>query len=231
MMAATISVAIRSTMNTASKTLMNTKLRPLSLCALAVFLCSCAATSVKESWKAPDSHPPSGKIAVLTVDERRDLRIGFENRFVTYLERAGTPALTTFNLLSLSEIKQDKQAAAQRLLASGTEALLIMRLVNVGSSYRETRPGGERYASTINGFETTGWYDYLSMGYMDMSATYGNEKLSVLLETSLYDLKTEKRMWSGMSETVLKGNMDRVAEMDPLVEKIIAAMRKDGVIR
>jgi hypothetical protein len=218
-------------MNTASRTLVKTKLRSFCVCALAAFLCSCAATSVKNSWKAPDSHPPSGKIAVLTVDERRDLRIGFENRFVAYLGRAGTPASTTFDLLSLSEIKQDKQAAVQRFLGSGMEALLIMRLVNVGSSYRESRPGGERYVSTITGFENMGWYDYLSVGYMDMSPTYGNEKLSVILETSLYDLKTEKRLWSGISETVLKGNMDRVAEMDPLVEKIVAAMRKDAVIR
>jgi hypothetical protein len=210
---------------------MKTKLHPLCLCALAAFLCSCAATSVEKTSKAPDSHPPSGKIAVLTVDERKDLRIGFENRFATYLGRAGTPASTTFNLLSLSEIKQDKQAAVQRLLGSGMEAVLVMRLVNVGRSYRESRPGGERYASTITGFETMGWYDYLSVGYMDMSPTYGNEKLSVILETGLYDLKTEKRLWSGITETVLKEHMDRVAEMDPLVEKIIAAMRKDGVIR
>jgi hypothetical protein len=210
---------------------MKTKLRSLCLCALAAFLCSCAATSVKQSSKTPDSNPPSGKIAVLTVDERRDLRIGFENRFATYLGRAGTPASTTFDLLSLSEIKQDKQSAKQRLLGSGMEALLIMRLVNVGSAYRESRPGAQRYAETITGLETMGWYDYFSVGYMDMSPTYGNEKLSVILETGLYDLKTEKRLWSGITETVLKESMDRVAEMDPLVEKIVAAMRKDGAIR
>jgi len=29
---------------------------------------------------------------------------------------------------------------------------------------------------------------------------------------------------------VMKEYMDRVAEMDPLVEKIIAAMHKDGVV-
>ena len=53
---------------------------------------------------------------------------------------------------------------------------------------------------------------------------------SVYLETSLYDLKTEKRLWSGVTETILTENVDRVAELDPLVEKIVAAMRKDGVI-
>jgi hypothetical protein len=66
---------------------------------------------------------------------------------------------------------------------------------------------------------------------MDMSSTYGSLKQTVYLETSLYNLKTEKRVWSGVTQTVVTENMDRVAEMDPLIEKILAAMRKDGVIR
>jgi hypothetical protein len=66
---------------------------------------------------------------------------------------------------------------------------------------------------------------------MDMSSTYGTLKQTVYLETGVYDLKTEKRLWSGITQTVVKENMDRVAEIDPLIEKIVAAMRKDGVIR
>jgi hypothetical protein len=209
---------------------MNTK-STLWFGALAALFCSCAATSVKHTWKAPESQPPAGKIAVVTVDERKDLRIGFENRFVTYLERAGTPAITTFNLLSLNEIKQDKQAAVARFNAEGASELIILRLMDVSGSYHESRPGSEVYAPTFTGIESTGWYDYYSVGFMNMSSTYGSLKQNVYLETSLYDLKTEKRAWSGVTETVLKENMDRVAEMDPLVMKIVAAMRKDGVIR
>ena len=41
----------------------NLKLRTRALCVLASLLCSCAATSVKETWKAPDVHRPAGKIA------------------------------------------------------------------------------------------------------------------------------------------------------------------------
>ena len=43
--------------------------------------------------------------------------------------------MVTFDLLSLPQIKEDKRAAADRLRASGAEALLILRLVDVGSSY------------------------------------------------------------------------------------------------
>jgi hypothetical protein len=201
------------------------------LCALATLVCSCAATSVKKTWKSPECQQPVGKIAVLAIEERGLVRQGFENRFVRELSKAGAPGLVTFDLLSLPQIKEDKRAAADRFRASGAEAILIMRLVDVGTAYRESRAGKERYTPVVTGVDTTGWYDYFSVGYMDMSSTYGNLTQTVSIETSLYDLKTEKRLWSGLTRTIVRENMDRVAEMDPLVEKIVAAMRKDGVIR
>jgi hypothetical protein len=210
---------------------MTAMFHPISLCALAALLCSCAATSVKKTWKAPDCQQPVGKIAVLTIEERGLLRQGFENRFVAQLTKAGASALVTYDLLSLPEIKEDKQAAAARFRASGVEAILILRLVDVGSSYRESRAGRERYVPVLTGINSVGWYDYYSVGFMDMSTTYGSLTQTVYLETGLYDLKTEKCLWSGLTQTVVKENMDRVAEMDPLVGMIIAAMRKDGVIR
>ena len=118
------------------------------------------------------------------------------------LAKTGSPAVTTFDLLSLPQIKQDKRAAADRFGASGAEVLLILRLINKTSSYREMRPGPERYAPVLTGLDSMGWYDYYSVGFMDMGATYGSMKESVYLESALYDLKTEKRLWSGVTRTV-----------------------------
>ena len=205
------------------------KLRPLALCALASLFCSCAATSVKQTWKSPDCRQPVGKIAVVAVDDRGLLRQGFENRFVRYLSDAGAPAEVTFDLLSLPQIKQDKRAAADRLRASGAEALLVMRLMDVGSSYRVNRVGGDLSAPGMAGVDTT--FDDFGREFTDTSSTYVDLTQAVGLQSSLYDLKTEKRLWFALTQTVLKDNMDRVAQMDPLVEKIVAAMKKDGVIR
>jgi len=207
----------------------NIMLRPLALCALAALCCSCAATSVKKTWKSPDCRQPVGKIAVLAIDDRGLLRQGFENRFVRYLANVGASAVVTFDLLSLPQIKEDKRAAAERFQASGAEAVLILRLMDVGNSYQVSRVGGEFSAPGITGVDTT--FDDFGGALLDMSSTYGDLTQTVGLQTSLYDLKTEKRLWFALTQTVLKENMDRVAQMDPLVEKIVAAMRKDGVIR
>ena len=210
---------------------MNMRPRHLYLVVLSALLCSCAATSIKKTWKSPDLHQPVGKIAVLTVDPRVLLRQGFENRLAGQLIKAGTPALVTFDKLGLEAIKADKAAAADKLQAEGAQAVLILRLLGVGTSYRESQPGGPSYAGTITGIESMGWYDYYSVGFMNMSPTYGNLEQKVYLESILFDLKSEKRVWSAVSLTVIKENVDRVGEMDPLVGKIVEAMRKDGVIQ
>ena len=205
--------------------------RSLAGCALAVLLCSCTGTSVKQTWKSPEFHrSPFTKIAVLAIDDRRSLRRDFESRFVTELGKGGATAITTLDLLSLPEINQDKKAAAARLRDAGAEAVVTLRLAASASSFHEVRPAAERYSDVITGTDTTGWYDYYSVAYMDMSPTYGSVKQHVFIETSLFDLATAKRVWSGVTQTVLTETMDPVDQIKPLAVKVVDAMRKDGVV-
>jgi hypothetical protein len=69
------------------------------------------------------------------------------------------------------------------------------------------------------------------MAFTDMSSTYGSLKQKTRIETGLFDLKTAKPIWSGLTETVTAYDTDRVAEADKIVAKVLGAMRKDGVIR
>ncbi len=205
--------------------------RSIAVCSLVALLCSCTSTSVKQTWKSPDRQAsPFTRFAVLAVDERIDVRKAFELRMIRDLRNAGAWAVTTFDRLSLTQINQDKPAAAERLRADGAETLVLIRLKDVASSYRESRPGSERYAEVITGMEMGTWYDYYSVAFADLSPTYGNLKQKVYLETSLYDLKTAKRLWSGLTQTVVTETMDRLAELDPITAKFVAAMRKDGMV-
>jgi hypothetical protein len=208
------------------------KLRYVGFLALATLLCSCAATSVKHTWKSPDYHGgPATKVAVLAVEERGLLRQGFENRFVADLQKEGVTAFTTFNLLTLSEIKQDKVAAEARFRSAGADVVLILKMMELGSSYREVQTGRNRYAlGSAVGSESDTWYSYYTASITDLAPTYGTLRQNLQLETVLFDLKSAKRLWTGVSVTIIKEGMDRVAEMDPIVSKFVAAMRKDGMI-
>ncbi len=206
-------------------------LRPIAGCTLALLLCSCTGTSLKQTWKSPDY--PGGtktRLAVVAVDERTDVRKAVESRLVRQLRQAGASAAPTYDRFSLAQMNQDKAAAAQRLQADGTEAVVIIRLRDLASFYRESRPGPERYAEVITGYEMGPWYDYFTVAYMDMNVTYGNLKQKLYLETSIFDLKTATRLWSGLTQTVLTETMDPLPQMDKIAAKVVAAMQKDGLI-
>ncbi len=206
------------------------KLRTTAACALIPLLCSCAATSLKSTWKAPDYQGgPLTKLAVLAVDERIEVRQAVESRLAVELQKGGASAFTCFDRLSLPQINQDKPGAAQRLRADGATVVVILRLRDISSTYRESRPGYESYAGVTTGYEPGVWYDYYSVAYTDMGVTYGNLKQRVYLETSIYDLTTAKRLWSALTKTVVGERMDKLTEADRIAAKVVAAMRKDGV--
>ncbi len=195
-------------------------------------LCGCANTSIKQSWKSPAYHDgPLQKIAVVAVDERGLVRQGFENRFERDLRASRQEAAATHELLSLPEIKADKNAAAARLRGTGATAVLIVRLIDQTTYGREVQATHERWVPTVTGYDNYGWYDCYSVAYMNLGVTWGSSKQKVYLDSSLFDLKSGQRLWSALTLTSLKEETDRLAEVDSLVDKVVAAMRKDGLAR
>jgi hypothetical protein len=68
---------------------MNVKVHLSASCVLAALLCSCAATSIKKTWKASEGRMPVTRIAVIAVEDRGILRQGLENRLRAELAKAG----------------------------------------------------------------------------------------------------------------------------------------------
>ena len=207
-----------------------------SLFALAVLMAGCGASSVKQTWKDPGyTGGPVRKVAVLTVEERPMLRQALENRFRNQLEKGGQPAAVTHELLTLPEIKENREAAAARLREAAADSVLIVRLVDSQTRAREVRATPALFAPVTTGIGTDygyhGWYDYYSVAFMDMGTVWGSLEQRVYLESSLFDLTSGKRLWSGLTETTFKDNQDRLEEADVLVGKVLAAMRKDQLVR
>jgi hypothetical protein len=210
---------------------MNLKtLRDLLMATFAVLLCSCSATSLKSTWKSPDYHGgPVRKVAVLAMDQGSGYRPMFEGQVVAQLEQRGQAAFKTLDLLTVPEIKADKQAAAAKLRAAGADSVLIVRLVDsVDQSSLAPSTRSSTTVTTESG--STGWFEY----FTSYSSGPGMEKsltLNVFLETSLYDLQSEKKLWSGLTKTVVSEDMDRSAAVGPLVTTILDALRADGLVR
>jgi len=199
-------------------------------------LAGCAANRLENTWKSPAyTTGPVKKIAVIAVDERGMVRKGFENRFVRDLGERQQPAIVTYELIALPDIKADKEAAAKAFSTAGADSVLIVRLVSASSQSRQVEARPEAYVPVITGFNdyysAYGWYDYYTVAFTDMGASWGSTKQYIYLDTSLHDLATGKRIWSTITRTTLKDDSDRLAELDTLCVKVVSAMHKDGVVR
>jgi len=213
---------------------MKTNIHLFAFAALSLCLFGCAApSSVKQTWKSPAHNSgPVQKVAVVAVDERGLIRQAFENRLVRDMRRGGQSAITTHDLLSLPELKADKRAAAARLRQAGADTVMVIRLADQASDAYQVRATSSAYVETVTGSETTvAGYDYYTVAFTDMGTVWSNTKMYVDLDTSLFDLNNGQRLWSCHTLTVLKEETDRLAEADALVAKIIAALRKDGLVR
>lgn len=205
----------------------------LTLAAMtAALLTSCSTTSVKTTWKAPDHKGgPVQKVALLAVEERGLVRGGFENRFVNQLTKQGQAAFATYEMLSLPDIKANKEGAAAALRQAGADSVLILRLMDTTTRFAEVRQSGEAYAPVTTGFGTDGWYNYYTVALTDMTTLRGSTRQNVILETSLFDLATGKRLWTCITDTLVKDGVDKLEVADAFVAKAVAALRKEGLVR
>jgi hypothetical protein len=213
--------------NRLNRTIMTIKPASVFGPTLAVLLCSCAATSIQTAWKSPEyKGPPVQKVAVLVVEDRGSIRRPLEREFAAQLTQQNQGVLTTFDLLSLEEIKGNKDAAAARLRQVGADSVLIMRLVHKVNEERQVHT-----SPNASGYGSSGWYDYYSVAFVDMGTVRSSSRDYLYLDTSLYDLNTDKRIWSCLTQTVLSEDADRYAEVTPLVSKVVGKLREDGMVR
>lgn len=210
----------------------------LFLAGCVMLFCACAPTTVRQTWKSPSyAGGPVGTMALLSVAERGVIRIGLENRFARELERNGQPVVRTHERLSLSEIKEDEEAAANRLREAGVQTVLITRLTGAQNQSHSVRAGGERYAPVTTGYSPGlpyggyGWYGYYTLAFQNMGTVWSSQTKQVYLETSLFDLTDGRLLWSCLTKTVLSESSDVVAEEDRLAGLIASTLRKDGLVQ
>jgi Mn-dependent DtxR family transcriptional regulator len=54
--------------------------------------------------------------------------------------------------------------------------------------------------------------------------------MNLLLDSSLFDLKTKKRLWSALSLTKVNEDEDKLVVADALVAKIVNRLHQDGLV-
>jgi len=186
----------------------------------AALLAACASTTLRDSWKDPAfAGPPFKQVLVLGVSKSEASRRVFEDGFVNALHASGTAGASSYTVLPgggpLTNVQlTDAMAKTGSDSVLATRVLRVKRDVNVTPGYAAPGFYGRGYG---------GWY-----GGAWASAPDVNVYDVLTIESTLWNLKADKPVWSATSEVTDPSSVAKATE--EIAKVLIAKMKSDGVI-
>lgn len=195
------------------------------LCCTALMLVACATTDVESVWKDATRTEKLDKVFVLAVLKEPAYRDSVEYGIVNILNMQELRAIPTLD--SFPNIDQIDKAKASRMSKEyGIDGVLIARLVD--RQVETVYIGGPSYYDGFYGNRYRGgWYNYYGSGYRAFSAPgYFTENYISTVETVIYDIATDKVLWSAMTETRENQPSKAIASY---LETISKALQESGL--
>jgi hypothetical protein len=200
--------------------------------AAAVMLSSCATTEVTAVWKDQSYKSMPHKVLVYGVLKKVANRRIIEDEFVSHLESRGVKAVAGYTVFPGEELVT-KEILAEKLKTLGFDTLLLTQLTGTKTEQVQV-PGTVTYQAAMPGmyqplpYHNT-WPGYYNSGYTSVyTPGYTAEEQYVMAQANLYDVATEKLIWTASTKT-------RMVEPDQKMIKtyvavIMDAMRKQKVV-
>lgn len=167
------------------------------LCIVAV---SCGTSSqLVQRWSDPAfTGEPGQKMIVIALTSNERSQKTWEGAFSAVLRQAKVQPIAGSVVLP-SQGAVDEPTLKQAVRATGADLAAVTRLVSVDKE--QTYVPGSAYYSPAPAYY--GFYGYYSSSYAMVSTPgyYQTDKI-YSVETNVYDVKTEKLVWSGMTETL-----------------------------
>lgn len=179
-------------------------------------LTACATTSVTNQWKDPSwSGPPVSNVLVVGITKSDTARRIFEDSFTQQLRAAGVQAEQSYTEIPAGDTSVKLSAVIK---ASGAQAVLTTRVQRVEQK-TDVVPTGP-----VGGRGFYGWYG----GAWANSADVMQYDV-VTLETSVWDVKTEKVIWTVTTEGIGTSNLPKAVQ--DLANTLVPKLKSDGVLR
>ena len=199
----------------------------LAVLALAVAATSCGtSSSLTQRW-SDESYQgsPGQKMMVIALTPAERNMLIWEGAFSSALTKAGVQPIPGSKFIPHGKEVQD-DALKQTIRESGVNLVAVTRLLAVDKE-QEYVPGTSYYTPAPGYY---GMYGYYHSSYAFVSSPgYIQENTIVKLETNVYDVGTEKLVWSGVSETLNPETAQDVA--NSVAYLLVDDMKKSHVIR
>ena len=186
-----------------------------------VFIIACAGTKLTHTWVDETYHgKPVSNILVIAVTHKEDNRQSFEDKFVAQLKVSGVEAVSSYSVIPIhADLELKKEEILKVVKKLKNDAVIITHLVGVEEKESYTPP--ERDKGGYYGHY--GW----AYGYTHEPGFYRTHTI-VRLATHLYDVKTEKLIWSGESESLDPGSTNQI--IDDVIEVLIKDLQKNNLL-
>jgi hypothetical protein len=182
-----------------------------------VLIFACAGTKLTHTWvdEAHRGKPVSDILVIgLTYKGNEEVRRSFEDKFVAQLRAAGIEAISSVDAISIpADMKLEKDEILKAVSEFNNDAVIITHLVD-----KEEKEG-----YTYDGRRHGSYYGYYGWAY-----GYSATRSTVRLATNLYDVRTEKLIWSGKSATV---DPDSTKQMiDDVIKVVIKDLQENNLL-
>lgn len=189
----------------------------LFLIAASLVLGACATNvSITNQWKDPSwPGPPASNVVVVGISRSDTMRHVFEDTFSQQLQAAGIQAAPSYTQIPAGN--EGAVGLRDLVKASGATAVLVTRVQRVEQKINVT-PSGPMYG----GFY--GWYGGAWAATPDVT-----QYDVVTLETSVWDPRTEKLVWTVTTQAVARKNIPKATV--ELAQTLIPKLKADGILR
>jgi len=169
----------------------------------------CSNTKLTESWSDPLDKSSYKDIMIVGISTSEMTRRAYESNFVASLQQEGLNAVPSYELISQQEELQfgdGTQGPFRKLVESaikntGIDSVLITHVVAVTQDESTPVPVGVAivsapapYYGNMYGYQSY-VTSYVQPGY------YEDDRQIYVLESSLFDTKTEELVWTARSST------------------------------
>jgi hypothetical protein len=206
--------------------------RLMGLALLGFLATACSSTTVKNSWVKPGYSDKIENVYLIGIAKEEDYRRIFEETFKRRLSGQGVRAVTSHNDLPKDQ-ENSRENIIKAMSANSCDSVLLTKLVRKrteagtkgqGINVVKTTPAPLYYDPWYNS-----WGSYYNQGYSVVNIQPSSPGTTTLIiESVLYDLKTEERIWAAQLETVEE--LDPIKMIRDYVEAVTRNLEGKGLI-
>jgi hypothetical protein len=206
--------------------------RVMGLALLGLLATACSSTTVKNSWVKPGYTNKIENVYLIGIAREEDYRRIFEEDFKQRLSGQGVRAVASHKDLPRGQ-ETNQQDIIRAMKANGCDSVLLTKLarkrteagtMGQGMQVVRTTPVPVYYDPWYNSWDT-----YYAQSYSVVNIqprTPGSTTL--VIESVLYDLETEERIWAAQLETV--EGLDPIKMIRDYVHAVTGNLKAKGLI-